>query len=78
VVDIGLLLRNAGLLLEPLVGSSVTIEIEVGGEGLNGLVDGSQFENAVMNLCLNARDAVPRGGTTALSVERAPKAPDML
>lgn len=68
VVDIGLLLRNAEMLLEPLVGSNVTIDIEIDGEGLCGLVDVSQFENAVMNLCLNARDAMPRGGAIGISV----------
>jgi signal transduction histidine kinase len=43
-------------------GPSVELEV-VGAAGLwPALVDPSQLENALLNLCINARDATPDGG----------------
>ena len=49
-------------LLPRSVGPAIEIEI-VGAGGLwTTLVDPNQLENAVLNLCINARDAMPEGG----------------
>ena len=52
--------------MEELIGRSVGPEIEVetvNAAGLwTSLIDPSQLENAVLNLCINARDAMPDGG----------------
>lgn len=49
-------------LLRRSVGPSIEIDI-VGDAGLwMTLVDPNQLENAVLNLCINARDAMPEGG----------------
>jgi PAS domain S-box-containing protein len=56
-----------------LINRSVGPEIEVETTGAVGLwttfVDGGQLENALLNLCINARDAMPHGGQ--LTIETA-------
>jgi signal transduction histidine kinase/CheY-like chemotaxis protein len=54
----------AGLeeLVRRTVGPAIAVEV-VGAAGLwSIMVDQSQLENAVLNLCINARDAMPDGG----------------
>ncbi|WP_245293398.1 ATP-binding protein, partial [Methylobacterium sp. CCH5-D2] len=56
-------------LIQRTVGPSIPVEA-VGATGLwPALVDPSQLENALLNLCINARDAMPDGGR--ITVETA-------
>ncbi|MEG3085974.1 PAS domain-containing protein [Sphingomonas sp. PB4P5] len=58
-------------LLRRSVGPGVEIEI-VGAGGLwTTLIDPNQLENALLNLCINARDAMPEGGR--ITIETANK-----
>ena len=58
-------------LIRRTVGPAITLDV-VGTSGLwPTLVDPNQLENAVLNLCINARDAMPEGGT--LTIETANK-----
>ncbi|MCJ2072321.1 PAS domain S-box protein [Methylobacterium sp. J-030] len=60
--DVNRLVEGMMELVRRTVGPAVAIE-SVGAGGLwPTLVDPSQLENALLNLCLNARDALPDGG----------------
>jgi PAS domain S-box-containing protein len=65
------LLSGLGDLVRRTVGPSVKVEV-VEASGLWPiLVDPNQLENAVLNLCINARDAMPDGGN--ITIETANK-----
>lgn len=54
-------------LLRSTLGPAIALELHLR-EGLrHTLIDANQLENALLNLCLNARDAMPDGGTLTLA-----------
>jgi PAS domain S-box-containing protein len=68
-VDVNKLVAGFEDMLRRSVGPSIEIEV-VGAGGLwPTLVDRYQLENALLNLCINARDAMPDGGR--LTIETA-------
>jgi CheY-like chemotaxis protein len=69
-------------MLASTIGGSVTLLSEVAPDTWPIHVDPSEFELALVNLALNARDAMPQGGMITLSAEnvrlRAPDTPARL
>lgn len=70
-VDVNRLVAGMEDLIHRTLGPGIALEV-VGAAGLwTARVDPGQLENALLNLCINARDAMPDGGR--LTVETANK-----
>jgi two-component system cell cycle sensor histidine kinase/response regulator CckA len=55
-------------LLVRLLGENIELQVEPGGSSACVLMDSAQMRQILLNLLLNARDAMPAGGRVALSV----------
>jgi two-component system cell cycle sensor histidine kinase/response regulator CckA len=62
VLDLGEALSDLGMLLKRLIGEKVTLDVVHGRDLWPVKVDISQFEQVVVNLAVNARDAMSDGG----------------
>jgi two-component system, cell cycle sensor histidine kinase and response regulator CckA len=62
VLDLGDALSDLTMLLRRLIGEKVKLELVHGRDLWPVKVDVSQFEQVIVNLAVNARDALPEGG----------------
>jgi PAS domain S-box-containing protein len=69
--DVALLISNFSELLRRTLGESVELDIRVTGSGQLCVVDAPQLQNALLNLAINARDAMPRGGKLTIEISKA-------
>jgi PAS domain S-box-containing protein len=65
-VDVNALVLETAKLLRPTLGEQIEIAPLLAADVSTALVDPSQLTTAVLNLALNARDAMPRGGKLTL------------
>jgi signal transduction histidine kinase/ActR/RegA family two-component response regulator len=70
-VDLGEVVAEVVRLLERTVDPKVRIDVEPLAGGAPVLGDASELQNALLNLGLNARDAMPQGGRLVFRVRRA-------
>jgi PAS domain S-box-containing protein len=60
--DLNRLVADLDELVRRIVGPAIAVELVAAADLWLTLVDQNQLENAVLNLCINARDAMPDGG----------------
>ncbi|MBX9595206.1 MAG: response regulator [Roseomonas sp.] len=70
-VDLAALVRGMTGLLERSIGPGVRMEAELPPGLPATMVDANQLELALLNLAVNARDAMPGGGTLAVRLDEA-------
>lgn len=72
-IDLGDILRGLGDMLAGTLGDSIELRVDLIAGLPRILADPGTIEQAVLNLAVNARDAMPDGGVLTLAGEMAPK-----
>ena len=75
-VDVQQLVGGMKELLERALGHGVELRTQFPGATPTALVDANQLELALLNVALNARDAMPNGGTLTISAAPYPQPAD--
>ena len=68
VFDAAQRVKRIGEMLESVTGARIQVQVELPEHACHVCVDASQFETALINIALNARDAMDGQGTLALRV----------
>ena len=66
VIDLSEVVQHMSDLVRRLIGENIAFETRLDGQPLRVRVDRGQLEQVLLNLVVNARDAMPRGGTLAV------------
>ncbi len=66
-VDLNTLIADFAPLMRQAVGEAVSIELALAAEPLPAHLDPAQFESALLNLAVNARDAMEGGGKLSIA-----------
>jgi PAS domain S-box-containing protein len=69
-VDVNQLIRGMEEMLRRTLGEGVRLKVDLATALQPALTDAHQLENAILNLAINARDAMPNGGTLSISTTR--------
>jgi PAS domain S-box-containing protein len=71
VVNLGRLVGDMAEMLRRTLGERIEVETVIAGGLWNTLADPAQVESAVLNLAINARDAMPDGGRLTVEITNA-------
>ncbi len=67
VVDLNVLLRESELLLRTVFGDDTRLSMELDSKPCGVAIVAGQFQQALLNMALNARDAMPEGGEFSIA-----------
>ena len=71
-VDLAQLLAGMSQMVNQTLGAEVAVETKISDGLPHVLADANQLELAILNLSINARDAMPNGGTLTISAQSDP------
>lgn len=67
ILDLNLLVGGLATMLRRLIGEDIDLRLALGGDVGQVSANPGQLEQVIMNLAVNARDAMPNGGTLTLT-----------
>ncbi len=70
-IDVNDLISNTARMLERTLGTEITVDLRIGADPCPVSVDAAQLEAALVNIAINARDAMPDGGTLTIEAGHA-------
>jgi len=76
-VDLNALVQSMELLLIQTLGERIQVRLDLAPTLGKAMVDANQLESALLNLSINARDAMPDGGQLRIATRCASTAPHM-
>ncbi len=68
ITDLNCVLVDFKKMITRLLGEHITLKLTTADKAMYAYVDPAQIEQVLMNLCLNARDAMPDGGEMSISI----------
>lgn len=71
ILDVNAIIADMQKMLHRLIGEDVALKFEPGAELGSVKADRGQFEQVILNLAVNARDAMPQGGELTISTSNA-------
>jgi PAS domain S-box-containing protein len=77
VFDVGAQVESVVQLFRPLVGTRIRIEVRISDSGCFAIADIAQFETALINLAVNARDAMDGEGQLTITVRKVGSIPPL-
>jgi DNA-binding response OmpR family regulator len=75
-VDVNASIQSMKVLLERSMGENVSLDLSAINDELWARTDAAQFESALLNLAINSRDAMPRGGVVSIETSLTTLGPD--
>ncbi|MDE3054382.1 MAG: PAS domain S-box protein, partial [Gemmatimonadota bacterium] len=70
-VDVNALVQDTEKMFRRLLGEDILLQFTLGAEAPSTFIDPGQLEQALLNLAVNARDAMPRGGRLGIATSNA-------
>lgn len=71
VVDVNELIRSIEVIITRVIGTAIKLKIDYNDDVPPVELDPAQLQQVIVNLAVNARDAMPDGGTLSIATERA-------